>query len=560
MASSHTGNNIRKSHTILGVTFLLLLLNFTYHYIVRKEFSMQSLDLASLIQLATIALEAIMLALVFFITRIWHPVRVTLCYLSLPYFLFFAGWLAPPLAVVMCLLFAIALFAALQTNEKHLPPPAVSWQELTAFIGIVIWVNLSGIGGYGYQNTDHAMHNGRLQDLIDYPWPVTYGKDKNLMYYVGFYLPAAAIGKCLGLAAATHVIFIWATLGVTLVVRWFSQLANLPLTLGLVALFVLFGPQDILGGLLALYKTGIGSDILFAPDMREAVIFGFLVNLNFWIPSPIFIGNIPSNTFQLFWAPHQIIAGWLIAALLFHSLKQKSNTSIIFNLALLCLWSPMIMLAFSPVVLAVSVLNARANGLRTLFSRQNIFSLLLLTPLFLLFYTGGSALSNPIHWIFHVLPDGDWWWLLAFYCFTWGLYISVCIPYIRQTDPTLKAFTLALIGGLVLLTQVIYGVCSDIICRGAAPFSFCLLIIITNAWKHYRQHNKRLLQCILALCFLTGTFSAVVTICGAIYEYGALQPSMRGDTAPYAYEYLGPDDSLFNRYLRKSTNSLAPPP
>ena len=554
MASAHTGNNIKKSPTILGVTFLLLLLNFAYHYIVRQEFSIQSLNFASLIQLATIALEAIMLALVFFITRMWHPVRVTLCYLSLPYFLFFAGWLATPLAIIMCLLFAIALFTALKNNEKHLPPPAVCWQEITAFIGIVMWVNLSGIGGYGYQNSDHAMHNGRLKDLIDYPWPVTYSKDKNLMYYVGYYLPAAAIGKFLGLAAATHAIFIWATLGVTLVVRWFSQLVKLPLTFGLVALFVFFGSQDILGGLFALYKAAVGNDIVFTPDMLDAVIYGFLVNLNFWIPSPIFIGNLPSNTFQLFWAPHQIIAGWLIAALLFHSLKQKSNTSIIFNLALLCLWSPMIMLAFSPVVLAVSVLNAQASGLRTLLSRQNIFALLLLTPLFLLFYTGGSALNNPIHWIVHVLPDGDWWWLLAFYCFTWGLYIAVCIPYIRQTDPTLKAFTLALIGGLVLLTQVIYGAWSDILCRGAAPFSFCLLILITNAWKHYRQHHKKLLQCLLALCFLTGIFSAVVTIRGAIYEYGTLQPSMSGDKAPYAYEYLGADDSLFNRYLRRSTN------
>ncbi len=94
-------------------------------------------------------------------------------------------------------------------------------------VGLVIlgfWVFLSGIGGFAFQNQDHFARNAIFKDLINFNWPVYYPESENLLtnssnaliYYVGYWLPAALFGKLFGWQVANIVLFIWTLLGVFL--------------------------------------------------------------------------------------------------------------------------------------------------------------------------------------------------------------------------------------------------------------------------------------------------------------------------------------------------------
>lgn len=51
-----------------------------------------------------------------------------------------------------------------------------------------------GIGGHYYQSPDWDWRNAIFHDLIYKKWPVIYSEyDKALVYYIGYWLPSAAL-------------------------------------------------------------------------------------------------------------------------------------------------------------------------------------------------------------------------------------------------------------------------------------------------------------------------------------------------------------------------------
>ena len=55
------------------------------------------------------------------------------------------------------------------------------------------------------------------------------GVERNVVYYVGYYLVAAAVGKALGWAAANVAIFVWTGIGALLAFGWFGALSRVKL-------------------------------------------------------------------------------------------------------------------------------------------------------------------------------------------------------------------------------------------------------------------------------------------------------------------------------------------
>ena len=93
---------------------------------------------------------------------------------------------------------------------------------------IGVWVYYSGIGRLVFQNTDHSARNAIFDILVQYDWPViNYEVNLDIMpkgttatslvYYIGFWLPAAVVGKIFGLEAGYGFQIFWAILGITLV-------------------------------------------------------------------------------------------------------------------------------------------------------------------------------------------------------------------------------------------------------------------------------------------------------------------------------------------------------
>ncbi|MCA9417857.1 MAG: hypothetical protein KC917_16380, partial [Candidatus Omnitrophica bacterium] len=120
-------------------------------------------------------------------------------YLSLPYLLFFWGWLWLPYALLATVALLIGLASAILGGRSEAredgPRAWGSWRRVL-FVAVIalVWVALSGIGGLGFQNPDYPKHNAVLKDLIEKDWPVVYGEGEGaraLVYYFAYYLPAA---------------------------------------------------------------------------------------------------------------------------------------------------------------------------------------------------------------------------------------------------------------------------------------------------------------------------------------------------------------------------------
>ncbi|WP_333813962.1 hypothetical protein [Muricomes intestini] len=127
-------------------------------------------------------------------------------YLMLPFIIFTLGWLRLYLAIPIVIILILCLWKMLQHAPKLWRPEMNrdNIEKMLIILGIIcLWVYLSGIGQLVFQNTDHTARNGIFNMLVEYDWPV-YGTAKDgssvgLIYYIGYWLPSAVIGKLFGL-------------------------------------------------------------------------------------------------------------------------------------------------------------------------------------------------------------------------------------------------------------------------------------------------------------------------------------------------------------------------
>ena len=267
-----------------------------------------------------------------------------------------------------------------------------------------------------------------------------------------------------------------------------------------------------------------------------------------------FLGNYPGNSFQLYWSPQQLIAGWLCAALMMFLFLQKQLRHIVFIYALLFLWAPLVMVALLPfVVVAVVVTVVFSKNQRELFSFENIAGAGSLTAVFVIFYLAGSTDANPSYWLFEAVDWRNKWDLLAvFYLAAWGVYALALIPFILKCESRSKIWFGALVFALAVFPLRIFGEWSDLLCRGSAPLMFILLIYSLRAVHHY-WHARQKMRTVMLLClFIAGSASALLINSVSLLYYGQTEPVKTLLSYNSIYPNFGPDDSLFNQLFRRT--------
>lgn len=144
-------------------------------------------------------------------------------YLTLPPLLFVLGWLrwylVLPIAAALVVAYVRCLRGETYQSSAFLLGGPEARKRLLLLAGVVVlWFLLSGLGGYTYQNPpDHDLRNATFRDLVYCRWPVigiSHTDDGSVLadaprvayvYYLGHWLPSAAVGKVLGLrAGCTH--------------------------------------------------------------------------------------------------------------------------------------------------------------------------------------------------------------------------------------------------------------------------------------------------------------------------------------------------------------------
>lgn len=239
--------------------------------------------------------------------------RITYLYLTIPFIIFCMGWLRLSVALPVVAVIIWALWQIFKQNQPEQSSPIpIHWLLITALI-TGLWVFLSGVGGYAFQNWDHHWRNAVFRDLSTLSWPVVYSSPERgpitmLVYYVGYWLPAALAGRVFGWGIANFILFLWTWLGILLTVLHL----NLKLKTSLLKsalLLIFFSGLDVVGTL------------LFAKEYPT--LWPPITHLEIWSGNNL---QYSSFTTQLFWVFNQAVPGWLCIALIMSTVRNDAQT------------------------------------------------------------------------------------------------------------------------------------------------------------------------------------------------------------------------------------------
>ena len=235
----------------------------------------------------------------------------------------------------------------------------VLWRMAGALLIICIWVGFSGIARLSFQNPDHFYRNAIYETLVNYEWPIRNyevhaanfpegASATSLIYYIGFWLPSAVVGKVFGISAGYGFQAFWAVLGIALAYYLICakrrQLAVWPLLI-----LIFFSGLDIVGQ----YLQGADALVLF-----------YDTHLEWWAGEY----QYSSMTTQLFWVFNQAIPAWVCTAFM---LVQEDSRSLVMILACCMLSATFPFVGLIPFALLwmFQLGGHRARGILTL---QNV--------------------------------------------------------------------------------------------------------------------------------------------------------------------------------------------
>ncbi len=287
--------------------------------------------------------------------------RAAIGYVVLPLFIFLAGWLEwwAALPLIACGAYALKpLISNWGVAGVRLP---VTRLQLGVAVAVgCAWTVFGGTDHLVFANADWHIRDAVLHDLVGWPWPVGYGlldgKETLLRSSLGYFLPAALVGKVLGLAAAHAAMALWTAVGATLFLLQVLSLtpSRLPVALVVTAVVVLFSGLDIVGNL--------SND---GPRFRSD--WNITTHLEWWAGTY----QYSSMTTQLFWVPNHALAAWLVIGLLYRNAALAPLGAVLPILVVAAaLWSPLSAIGLVPFVLWKTISSVlRQRSLRHLQTR-----------------------------------------------------------------------------------------------------------------------------------------------------------------------------------------------
>lgn len=500
-------------------------------------------------------------ALYWLIVERFSPWKLALLWLGSPLLLFSATWLRPLWALVFTALWGAALWWSIQ---QHTSPEKNASEKNTSggvagYLIVLAWVSVCGAGGYGYQSSDYVMHNGRLLDLINYAWPVSYvhpdGSQQILVQYAGYYLWPALAGKMAGISAAMFVQHLWLLAGCWIVLRMLVLLGQVRSWIAGVGL-LLFGSWDFFAKLLfeTVQYPDMWTQLQAEPRLGDQV-FSMVLNgipgtFDFWpadvMSEGIWFGNFISLTSSVLWAPHQVVAGWITVGLLCRACCQQQIAACLFACALLAYYSPMIALGVLPMVLVLlawQLINHR-------WYRRDIFPVLVgVTVLGVLgiYYTSVPANAQP----HGVLPFShtDLFVFALFLLQGWGMHLILVVLYRRWLDKNMKAFACAVFIAAIPLSCVYYGVYNDLMVRSSAAIYCGILLVLLAILRSLWLAGAYWRIVFFVILLLPSMLSGALSVWQAVHHADERVIGQRVVDYGGGWQFLGKQDSWFVRYL-----------
>jgi len=495
-----------------------------------------------------------------------YLIPASLCYLAFPYLIFFVGWLKGYFALLCIGLVAFPFLHSIQEldqivgKETARPDKSILRPRhvILLLLASLLLLSISGVGGYGFQDTDWLKHNGVLKDLIERPWPVTYtleGQDVPLVYYIAFYLPAALAGKLGGWALANHVLFIWTLIGLILAMLWFLVL-NRRAASTVILLFVIFSGLDVIG-------EAVVTPVV-ASLRPEVDLFLNWEHIEQWA-----IGwQYSANTTLLFWVPNQALVGWIATGMLLYAILHSSQKKYsLFYCGLTALWSPFVTLGFLPFLLAEFILGngSLPKRLKLYISLPNLCGIVLLALIGLFysakFYPIPPSLTGEIPHGFSLsfLDDMEakviGFVMIGVFCLLeFGMYAIFIYSSNRGWDSRTRVLFATTLLCLLVFPFYRYGRANDFVMRVSIPGLFVLAVLLGRT-----LHGKSLTslkRIVLVMLVALGSVTALVEFrrhVTKVYETGRILQMPEVDQVMSLWNpSVDTSDSLILQYIGSS--------
>lgn len=438
-----------------------------------------------------------------FTKRIEHASRVgsivALSYLYFPFLAFDIGWIRPTWSIPIAIVSMVGFVLACEKMPKLWVPEgtvANFAKGCACALILAIWVTWSGIGGYVWGEVDHLARNTVFKMLVERSWPLYSNgipglppdaEPSILSYYVGFFLPAAVIGKLTSLRAGFFLLWCWAFLGVC--IAYYLLCAKLrKLSVWPVLVFVFFSGADSIGVILKSFSN---------PGV-----------IPFWSPIANFeqwsAYNYSSQTTQLFWVYNQAIPAWIATGLLVCGIPSSVSL-----LAASCL---MINATFPFVGVSILALIAGMypwRGFKSVFNGEfhkalmsrfvtvtnlcGIVSIGIPSYVYLSANTAGSRFGLYFHW--------------TYFPFIVFEVLILLVPIYRnhKTNPFFRTVLLALL--LLPFGTVGFNRGGDFHFRTSIPFLFIVLVWYVESIDDELDNRNWRQLCVLCSILLLGAFT-----------------------------------------------------
>ena len=465
---------------------------------------------------------------------------VSYIYIILPILIFMMGWVKWIVSIPTSLIIVYSLYTAYRKSGHQYIYPKVKEKGtiIIAFVIICGWVFLSGVGGFVYQNGDHKSRNAIFRVLVEYDWPILKNvieggqiQTRMLSYYIGYWLPAAVVGKIFDLSLGFVFQAVWAVLGIVLVYHKISAR---------------FGRYSVVPLLIFIFFSGL--DILGFPLLgKEPFIIGTNQHIEFWG-----VLQFSSHTTQLFWVYNQAIYGWLLTLML---LEEEDNRHLVL------IWSCGLLECTFPFVgmlpfLCFKILknfqkraknDSTGKALRELFSIENVLGAGLIGIITFTFLLNNSAADNNGTGLPITLRSIMRY--LVFLSFEVSVYYIPIYKHHRK-DPL---FYISLLM-LMICPLIRVGGSIDFCMRASIPSLLVLCLLVTDSlvktWKTSKRHFA-----VLLIVFLLGSITPIHEIGRTIENTSGFEDNLRFDDEEgvFAIGNFSSDtaDNLFYQYLSK---------
>lgn len=472
---------------------------------------------------------------------------LSLSYLYLPLLIFLLSWIKIWMAVVCVFASGLSVYGLYKDFRKSNSIIELRLSVAILFLFVLVSEGiLLGWGGWFPQAYDWIKHNGVLNDLVNYSWPVYYKSAANpsmLTYNIGNYLAPALLGKLFhSFKVAQFGLFLWLELGLVLVILNLMRVCKANTVVRQLTMIVVF-----------VFFNGC---LLLDQHFYDVISGYYNYDIRWMLSSsgaPLY--QYKSNMTCMRWIMPQTICIWLIMTMWWDNKEKYRHYVALMLPAMLSGILPFVGLCFMALVCILFEIIIRHDyrtDLRSVFSFNNIFEAATTGLILLLYYSGNVFNGKPDDISFDLVkPD-----IITLMCFLIADIGIYCI--LLWKEQKMNGIFWGALLLLLILPFTHMGKNNDLLMCANVPGMFALMIIVI---KYFMSPKNNIVTGILISTLVLASLYPIKEFKDSSFQFQRnILPislkdwsdlSLSDEDFKYNYFTYNIDDNIFVQYIAR---------